>query len=364
MIIRPLRTIAVSFISLAATAAAASAQLTFEYGVDLSVEDAVLTDRIVNQNAAMISLDINNPPWGAASGRSHVSTGVNKAAITLNLTSTAAEPVVIGYANAYAYWYDRVTINNPDLNGTTGSFTTSMLVNGAGSVSAGGAWLADPTMETEGVWHAFVGVFLGDDTFQEDGWYGYWGRDTTTGQIAYEGAPLGQVQAALTFDFIFGEPFTLSGRLQTYFDLFNPEASAGTLDVNLDLSNSAYWGGISAIRNGLGQVVTNSTITSASGVQWGNGIDPRVLLGDFDASGQINIADFSMLAARFNEAVTPWTAGDATGDGRVSIADFSILAAHFNQASGVSASPARVPEPAALAIAAAMATVLMGRRRC
>jgi hypothetical protein len=315
--------------AVALLAVPALAQNTFEYGVDLSVENAVVTDRVVNENASPVQMNIDNPPFGTANGRSHVAPGVNKAAASMNLTSSAADPLTIGYANAYAYWYDRVTISDPVLNGTPGTFTATMLVNGAGSMSAAGPWLeSTSTTEMYAVWHAFIGVFI-DDVHQEEGWYGYWERNPASGQLESGGAALGQLQSELTFDFIYGEPFTLSGRLQTYMDLFNPDQTAGTFDGALELGNSAYWGGITRIRDAAGQTVTGATITSASGVQWANAIDPGVLRGDFNADQIVDLDDFNILAGHFGGNVTPWTSGDATGDGLVNLVDFNTLASNF-----------------------------------
>ncbi len=346
------------------------AQLRFEYGVDLSVENEVATDRRVDDNALPVVLSIDNPPFGTASGRSHVGTGVNKAAATLHVASTAANPLVIGYANAYAYWYDRVTISDPTHNGEPGTFTASMLVNGAGNVTASGAWLSDPETELYAVWQAFIGVFVDDQKFQEDGWFGYWESNPLLGQLVSGGAPLGQVQTDLTFNFIFGEPFTLSGRLQTYMDVFSFNGTEGTFDSDLDLGNSAYWAGISAIRDGNGQVIAGANVTSASGVQWLNAINPGVTRGDFDGNGLVNLDDFNILAGNFGTNVSPWTFGDATGDGLVNLNDFNILAQHFGlpasatgpNAEDWSALGAAVPEPAMLGLALSFAGLLIRRR--
>jgi hypothetical protein len=352
--------------------ATARGQNTFEYGVDLSVENAVVTDRVVNANSAPVEMNIDNPPWGTASGKSFVAPGVNKAASSLHLASSATAPLQIGYANAYAYWYDRVTISEPNLNGTPGTFTASMLVNGTGDVTAAGPWMLDPTTEMYAVWHAFIGVFV-DEVLQEEGWYGYWERNEVTNQLEYSGAPLGQIQTELTFEFIYGEPFTLSGRLQTYMDLFNPETSDGTFDGALDLGNSAYWAGITRLRDANGQTVTGASITSLSGVQWGSAINPGVLRGDFDDNGIVDLDDFNILAAHFGGGVTPWTLGDATGDGIVNLNDFNILAANFGMPASTggnapssdewAALAGAIPEPGATPLLALLACTLARRRR-
>jgi hypothetical protein len=55
------------------------------------------------------------------------------------------------------------------------------------------------------------------------------------------------------------------------------------------------------------------------------------LLGDANLDGLVNAADFTILAANFNQPVTGWDQGDFNYDGLVNAADFTDLAANFNQ---------------------------------
>jgi MYXO-CTERM domain-containing protein len=94
------------------------------------------------------------------------------------------------------------------------------------------------------------------------------------------------------------------------------------------------------------------------------------LLGDANLDGLVNAADFSILAANFNQTVTGWDQGDFNYDGIVNAADFTDLAANFNQpdsgaasagdvaaldafaaANGLSLPTSSVPEPASGALA-------------
>jgi hypothetical protein len=107
------------------------------------------------------------------------------------------------------------------------------------------------------------------------------------------------------------------------------------------------------------------------------------LLGDANLDGLVNAADFTILAANFNQPVTGWDQGDFNYDGLVNAADFTDLAANFNQSvSGADVSGgdvaaldafaaanglplptfANVPEPAS-AVIMAMAGLGMVRRR-
>ena len=109
------------------------------------------------------------------------------------------------------------------------------------------------------------------------------------------------------------------------------------------------------------------------------------LLGDANLDGLVNAADFTILAANFNQPVTSWDQGDFNYDGLVNAADFTDLAANFNQSvSGADASAgdvaaldafatanglplpsfADVPEPAsAVMIVMAGMGILRRRRR-
>ena len=75
-------------------------------------------------------------------------------------------------------------------------------------------------------------------------------------------------------------------------------------------AHSAYWAGITQIRDAAGQVVTGAQITSESGVLWGNSIRPGILRGDFDGNSFVDIGDFAILASHFNHTGAPWNGGD------------------------------------------------------
>ncbi|MGD0769483.1 MAG: PEP-CTERM sorting domain-containing protein [Tepidisphaeraceae bacterium] len=106
------------------------------------------------------------------------------------------------------------------------------------------------------------------------------------------------------------------------------------------------------------------------------------LLGDANLDGIVNAADFTILAANFNQPVTAWDQGDFNYDGLVNAADFTDLAANFNQsasgaasagdvaaldafaaANGLSLPTSSVPEPASLGLLALGAVGVLARRR-
>lgn len=86
------------------------------------------------------------------------------------------------------------------------------------------------------------------------------------------------------------------------------------------------------------------------------------LAGDTNLDFRVDIADFSSLAASFNQS-GGWRQGDFDYDGMTSLADFSLLAAGFNQSLAAAGRPSAVPEPAAGSLLLAAAGALAGRRR-
>ena len=142
--------------------------------------------------------------------------------------------------------------------------------------------------------------------------------------------------------------------------------------------NNGHWNGPGIIST-TAQLPTNGLLY---GLGYADGADNRVsgltsgqievrytLLGDANLDGLVNAADFTILAANFNQPVTGWDLGDFNYDGLVNAADFTELAANFNQGvSGADISagdaaaldtfaaanslPTDVPEPAALGLIA------------
>lgn len=88
-----------------------------------------------------------------------------------------------------------------------------------------------------------------------------------------------------------------------------------------------------------------------------------VIPGDFTRDGKTDIADFSILASRFNTTVTGLSQGDANGDLRADITDFSILAASFNQGASTATVSGAVPEPTSFVFLAAAAALTRRRGR-
>jgi hypothetical protein len=156
--------------------------------------------------------------------------------------------------------------------------------------------------------------------------------------------------------------------------------------------NGGGWNGPGIISSAA-QIKTNGL---AYGVGFADGKDGKVsgltsgqievkytLLGDANLDGLVNAADFTILAANFNQTVTAWDQGDFNYDGLVNAADFTDLAANFNQsvsgadvsagdvaaldafaaANGLSLPTSSVPEPATAGLICMVGVGLLHRRR-
>lgn len=116
-----------------------------------------------------------------------------------------------------------------------------------------------------------------------------------------------------------------------------------------------------------GQIRSSNAVANAIGLGYAddgvsNFVIQRARYGDADLNGTVNITDFALLAANFNQA-GPWGKGDFNYDGLVNISDFASLAANFNQSLPIDLPRASVPEPAALGALAAAAGMFLSRRR-
>ena len=238
-----------------------------------------------------------------------------------------------------------------DGNGTVGTS------GGAGAITGGGALI--------------VGSGGSSNTVQ----LGLNSGDSSQGSVTVNaGSALDIDNNTLIINFAangFGDPFsTIAGYIKSGY-------------------NGGNWNGPGIISTAA-QIKTNNL---SYGIGYADGADGVVvglssgqvelkytLLGDANLDGLVNAADFTILAANFNQPVTGWDQGDFNYDGLVNAADFTDLAANFNQsASGGDVSGgdiaaldafaaangllADVPEPASAAMMVMVGLGILGRRR-
>jgi serralysin len=89
---------------------------------------------------------------------------------------------------------------------------------------------------------------------------------------------------------------------------------------------------------------------------------PPALLGDFNANGLVDAADYTVWRSENGLARPAFTGADHTGDGLVNAADYGLWASNYGASGAVSA--AAVPEPGAVALAGTLFLAgAIGRRR-
>jgi hypothetical protein len=162
-------------------------------------------------------------------------------------------------------------------------------------------------------------------------------------------------------------------------------ANAGKLDVKTNKLVVAYGNGAnpsttiaSQLTTGYaggawnGNGINTSSSTAKIGVGWKDDTTAKAVTvryayyGDANVDGTVNSADFSNLAAHFNQSGGNgiWVNGDFNYDGKVNALDFNALATNYGSAPlPGDALGSLVPEPASMLVIAPIATVVASRRR-
>ncbi len=173
-------------------------------------------------------------------------------------------------ADAQTYWTDTVVIDDPNLNGTVGTFTASLRVFGTANFGLSGVYSnGDPFSDAGiyGFWDTWIGTSTdGGGSFLVGGWSGDW-RSDEFGDVWYSGDDLNQAMTPVTLEFIYGQPFLLRTNLEAYFDATNPQFTPGTVEGTLDFSHTTYWNGIGSFYDSNGNL-THPGFWSQSGVDW------------------------------------------------------------------------------------------------
>ncbi|MGA2443217.1 MAG: hypothetical protein ABSH08_19865 [Tepidisphaeraceae bacterium] len=250
---------------------------------------------------------------------------------------------------------------------TAGAFTQGGLVNN-GTTRINGNGVVGPI---SGSGSLFIGAGASDNTLQLAKNSGLSQQSLLT--IA-AGSTLDLSNNHFIINYGVSDPFsTIAGYIQSGYNggAWN---GPGIISSTAVIPTNGLWYGL-GYADGKDGVV--------SGLSSGQIEVKYTLLGDATLDGLVNAADFTILAANFNQPVTGWDQGDFNYDGLVNAADFTDLAANFNQsASGAAVSAgdlaaldafaaanglpmptfANVPEPTT-AVMGAMAGLGMVRRR-
>jgi probable HAF family extracellular repeat protein len=137
--------------------------------------------------------------------------------------------------------------------------------------------------------------------------------------------------------------------------------SSSSTTTHAFLYSGGTWSDLNSLTSAPGWTLEEATAINASGQIVGYGINSvgyteAFLLaplepGDANGDGRVDINDLTIVLANFGQTGMAWSQGDFIGDGTVDVNDLTVVLANFGY--GVTAaSPARVPEPSALALLA------------
>jgi hypothetical protein len=236
-----------------------------QYSVQVSVDDALREASVDTPGKKALALEAVAPGVGRATGGAQARIGINKAASTLKGTDPT-KPIYTGYSLSTSSWTDLVTISHPRLNGTRGTFTTTMRVATTGSFAVSENWATFPPVDFLAQWRSGIQVFDSQGVFQEAVLTGGWRFDPELLRLTYFGDPLGALEDQVSFSFVYGEPFALGGNLQSHSRVSNLLRTPGAIDSSFD--TKAVWGGITALYDANGDPVKKAKLNSASGVNW------------------------------------------------------------------------------------------------
>lgn len=214
---------------------------------------------------------------GYSTSSARIAPGVNSVSTQWG-SMNANNPAYSLIGDAQTYWTDTVTISDPALNGTVGTFSASLRVFGSATfgLTGGYSFWEDPVLmgTVYGFWDSWIGTSTdGGDSYLVQGWFGDW-VSNEDGNVYYSGDELNQPQTEVELEFIYGQPFLLRMNMEAYMDAQNVELLPGTVEGVLDFSHTAYWNGISSFRDSNGNLV-NPNFVSESGIDWRMAVVPE-----------------------------------------------------------------------------------------
>lgn len=250
-------------------AAAASAQQYVDYAAHTELGTDAYDEQWQGATAGDPLVHTSDQPgFGFASTFASGEYGVNRAAVQLQGTNSS-NPVTKGVAYAGSSYFDAFLIDNPNLNGTSGWFTTTLFVHGVGSASIDEGFLNGENVSFEASWNAAItvqsdGVGITQEAFYGGGWL----KPFDFSSFEYSGDQLNTYQTEVEFAFVYGEPIFLETRLATFAQVQNENGEAISFDANLDLGHSAYWGGIRNVTDANRNAVSSYGYGSLSGFDY------------------------------------------------------------------------------------------------
>lgn len=240
-----------------------------EYGLNLSLGPYYIEDYITNaEPQGIIDRFIDMPDYGFVAGKANVGYGVNKAYVSLRGINEN-DPLDFAYGFATSLYFDTVLIDDPNLNGTPGTFDANLFVAGDGFFNVSQSLIESLDTQLEGFWHAVINVWTESDPNWQSVYYaGDWIKDFGSQELIYVGDPLNTQQQTQTFNFIYGENIYIQTFIQTDIRIDNQVLVPGTFDSTIDLANSAYWGGMREFRDLNGNPVSGFGYSSSSGFNY------------------------------------------------------------------------------------------------
>ncbi len=150
-----------------------------------------------------------------------------------------------------------------------------------------------------------------------------------------------------------------TGRAMAHFTNYDGQ----TVDLTTAYAPAGVTFNFAAGVNDAGQILVWSGVgLSDDGVGTSYLLTPA-LPGDANLDGRVDVNDLTIVLSHFGQTGASWGTGDFVGDGTVDVNDLTIILSHFGQTAGSSpAATAAVPEPGAVALAAAALICLLATR--
>jgi hypothetical protein len=158
----------------------------------------------------------------------------------------------------------------------------------------------------------------------------------------------------------FGTPFDLS-ELSS-----DPQVTSGQVNLNgLKFVRLVDIPGNGSFTDSVGHPIYDAWLTTESG-----GLDLEAIGvthawmgGDANLDGVVGPGDLAIVAANWQQAVSPFSQGDFDGNGVVNINDLYIMATHWNGGAAPSLAAFAVPEPASLGVIVSLSSAALLKRR-